>query len=88
MKAAIFAFCLASFLVLAGCASQPMGFDRAYELALNSECTQSANLTNDYGYNQEDGVWWIRLKGHCNGVCVIKQNGSVEAQWMCLGAEV
>jgi hypothetical protein len=87
MKIAIFAFCLASLLVLAGCASGSMGRERAYELARNSECTQGANLTDESGYDQEDGVWWIRMQASCNAVCIIDQNGTARAQWMCLGAQ-
>lgn len=66
-----------------------MSFSEAQEIALESECVEDGNLTDEYFCNQDMGTWWIDLdieKEGCAPACVINvSTGEAEINWRCTG---
>jgi len=91
MKNAIIAICLVAFLAFSGCTQEKLTPEQARGIAEKSICTETANLTADEGYyNNNSGTWWFKLDLHragCLPHCVVlESNRSAEINWMCTGA--
>ncbi|MBU3956929.1 hypothetical protein KKI19_01425 [Patescibacteria group bacterium] len=68
---------------------EEMSLLEAKEIALESECVEEGNLTDEYFCNDYTGTWWIDLdiqKPGCAPACVINvSTGEAEINWRCTG---
>ncbi|UCD04306.1 MAG: hypothetical protein JSW73_01560 [Candidatus Woesearchaeota archaeon] len=69
-----------------------MTLSEAIEIAKDSDCADTGELTKDVMYNAYTKTWWIGLdpfeeKPGCNPACVINvETGDAGINWRCTGA--
>jgi len=85
----IFNLILSTFRFLEDESCGEMSLLEAAEIALESECVEEGNLTDEYFCNDYTGTWWIDLdieKPGCAPACVINvSSGEAEINWRCTG---
>ena len=66
-----------------------MSYQKAVEIAQNSECLEQGQLEETRSCNEFTGTWWIDLdidKPGCNPACVINvPDKTAEINWRCMG---
>jgi hypothetical protein len=64
-------------------------FNEAWQIAANSSCMQTGNLTGDSGYNNITKTWWLDLDTvtpGCAPACVVVESDrTAEVNWRCTG---